>query len=1215
MLTFDVLRAESTSSCGAASSYAAPSEVTDALTTDTSGNYVLTDKWGNSWNFDPNGLPDSFTDRNGNLDDYTYSGSYQITGWTDERGKAYSFTRNSNNFVTGITDFSGRSWSLAYDSSDNLVSVTTPTTPDQTSGITTTFGYDGSNRMTSITDGRGHTAVSIAYNGSTGSVSSVTLTGGSVSYAYSSGYTDRTDRNGGVHRTSYTGKHVTKTAMIVSSTSKYETVYRYTGDRITNIVYPLGNRVDFVYDSAGCLTERRRRTTDTSTNASSDLVESWTFNSSNFSLSHTDARGNSWSYARDSKGNRTGVANPTVTHPATQTSSRSIAYNAHGQVTSETDEEGRVTSLTYSTSGSDIGLVVARTIDPSGLALITTFERDSAGNVTTMTDPRGKTTNLAWDNLRRLTQTQAPSPLLHRVQFNYDGDGNLTKKDVENLDKDGAVVTANAWITSTYTYTVDNLVSDVVEEIDATHTRTTSLEYDGNRNLIRVSKPAGNKIKYDYTERDLLWKTTDGETSGVAGTEENAYDDNGNLTSATNPRGNSTTFAYDLFDRRTRATNALGAYSEWTYDENGNVTTIRRRSVSNVELQRTSRSFDERNRLWQTSDLFYDPSTTYSDAVSEIERYKTGEPKVTTNARGKATNYLLDAAGRLTKITDAMGNEIASTLDGNGNATGLSIKEIDGSTSVTHSYEATYDEMNRRVSTVEINRTNTSVRLTTAFGFDSRNNLVWKVDAEGNPTRWTFDGLSRMTKVERALTVGTPIENFTSSQDTTYGFDSNDRLISLRDDAGHETVFSYDARDRVTQETRPDATHTDFTYDANGDVATVTDPNRSVVENTYDSLDRLTARGVSRGSGIVDTTWETYAYDALDRLVDARDDDSKVELLYTSIGLSSSVYGDTQTKTVGTPSAKSVTTKVDANGNLTSQLYPSALSITRTYNDIDAVATITDGTNTIASYTYIGFRLKKIAYQNGTSDNRVYTGFRNEIASIQHLNASFGTLVRMDYGYDRTHNVTYERFGASGAAGDAFAYDKLGRLTTAWTGSVTPTTPSTAQYVKKIDYSLDDDGNRTSVTTTLWGATPTVESYTSSTLNVYTAVGGASRSCDVNGNTTDDGLNRYVYNYRNAICELRNQSNGLVATYAYDALGRRFEKVIVGGTTERLIYSGPTIVSRFKNSYWSEDYVHRGKAGPAGSDNPGDPGAHRGGNGGGAAAEAVVLPPGPDRQP
>ena len=187
-------------------------------------------------------------------------------------------------------------------------------------------------------------------------------------------------------------------------------------------------------------------------------------------------------------------------------------------------------------------------------------------------------------------------------------------------------------------------------------------------------------------------------------------------------------------------------------------------------------------------------------------------------------------------------------------------------------------------------------------------------------------------------------------------------------------------------------------------------------------------------------------------------------------------------------------------------------------------------------------------FGNGTTATYSYGGFREDLTTIHHETSTPTTLVRLDYGYNKVHDRTYERYGASGSAGDAFEYDKARRLTKAWMGSSTPSSPSGNTYVKTIDYNMDDDGNRTSVVTTPYGVSPTTESYTTNTLNQYTAVGGASPTYDGNGNLTDNGTYKFKYNYKNLICEARlSSNNSLVATYTYDAAGRRVEKAVSGG--------------------------------------------------------------------
>ena len=214
-----------------------------------------------------------------------------------------------------------------------------------------------------------------------------------------------------------------------------------------------------------------------------------------------------------------------------------------------------------------------------------------------------------------------------------------------------------------------------------------------------------------------------------------------------------------------------------------------RKNSSDVELQRETYYFDERGRHWKTSALFKDPGSTYSDAITIIARLKTGQVATLTNARNKNTAYTYDGAGRLTAKTDAMGNSISYTLDANGNQTAWTITEKDGMTNISHSFEGTYDQLNRQLTTVEIDRNTSSNRLTTTNAYDSRSNLVFQVNAMGNPTRWTYDGADRMTKVERALTLGSTINDFTTAQVTQWGFDKNDRMTSHKDDAPNESTW------------------------------------------------------------------------------------------------------------------------------------------------------------------------------------------------------------------------------------------------------------------------------------------------------------------------------------------------------------------------------------------------------------------------------------------
>jgi hypothetical protein len=174
--------------------------------------------------------------------------------------------------------------------------------------------------------------------------------------------------------------------------------------------------------------------------------------------------------------------------------------------------------------------------------------------------------------------------------------------------------------------------------------------------------------------------------------------------------------------------------------------------------------------------------------------------------------------------------------------------------------------------------------------------------------------------------------------------------------------------------------------------------------------------------------------------------------------------------------------------------------------------------------------------------------------------------VDLQYAYNDNHDRLYERYGGGSDPGDAFEYDLARRLDVAWLGSVAPASRSGSAYTKKIEYAMDDDGNRSSVLVTPYGQSPASTSYSDNSLNQYTAVGGVSQAHDGNGNLTDDGTYLYEYNFRNLPCRVKQKSGGAtVATYTHDALGRRVTKV-VSSDTKRYIYSGAETVAVYDGS-------------------------------------------------
>ena len=90
-------------------------------------------------------------------------------------------------------------------------------------------------------------------------------------------------------------------------------------------------------------------------------------------------------------------------------------------------------------------------------------------------------------------------------------------------------------------------------------------------------------------------------------------------------------------------------------------------------------------------------------------------------------------------------------------------------------------------------------------------------------------------------------------------------------------------------------------------------------------------------------------------------------------------------------------------------------------------------------------------------------------------------------------------------------------------------------------------------------------------LNQYTSVGGATLTYDANGNLTSDGATTYGYDVENRLISASGVRN---ATLTYDPLGRLFQ-IVSGGATTQFLYDGDELIAEFDGSgTLRQRYVH-----------------------------------------
>jgi RHS repeat-associated protein len=118
-----------------------------------------------------------------------------------------------------------------------------------------------------------------------------------------------------------------------------------------------------------------------------------------------------------------------------------------------------------------------------------------------------------------------------------------------------------------------------------------------------------------------------------------------------------------------------------------------------------------------------------------------------------------------------------------------------------------------------------------------------------------------------------------------------------------------------------------------------------------------------------------------------------------------------------------------------------------------------------------------------------------------------------------------------------------------------------------LSYTYDNGGRRTGVTgslvrTALPDALPNAGV---DAANRLTVSGPQSLTYDANGNLTGDGSQTYVWNARDQLVQIKDANDVVLASFTYDALGRRQTK-IVGGVASGYVYDGANIVQELAGS-------------------------------------------------
>lgn len=1169
---------------GGGGTYTSPPGAFDVMFKNADSTWSRTTKDGTLWHFNVGGYLDYIRNRYGRQTTIQRDAAQKILSWSDFAGRTTTVSYYANGYASAMTDWGGRQVAFSYTAQGYLLSVSYPATTffDSvaqavvTRGKTIAFQYtvgtgtanDGN--LLYVFDDVGASSISNTFDALDRTTSS-TSRGRLWTYSYlSSGATRVVDADGVTVDYSFdaTGRVNRKEvwtrsgmglpALRLGEPASYVWQYEHANacncGLLTKLTYPDGSTVALAYDAWGDMTSRVR----TDAAASQSLTEAWTYSSfvqycrmTSYTMAGGYAPGAITADHRvtvtyDSQGSATQIIYPKASvNGVLVAPTIDIVRNALGQVTSYVGTDGVVTSYSYVPGTLELASVIR---NPGGLNVTTTYTWDVFSRMSSFTSPRGFVTAYEYNALDQLTQMTGPQPKAPIVRWMRDERENVYQVEVENRDSSGTVIVSNPWITATSIFDANNRLWRSDEEIDAGSVASTRYEYTSAGRLAAIVDPMGGRTEYTYDERGLSFKVTVGAGTTAAGTTTTSYDVVGRCSSTVDALGVSTSYAFDFASRLQSVAHPDGRTDTAVWDEDGRKVMFIS-TAEGVVRMRSRWSYDPIGQtltegvdlLSATGALIRTPTTTfrYADSLRLV---------AVQTPTGETVSWSRDALGRVTTVEDPVQGRVEQAYDPDGNVTQTTRRDWNPT---TQQFESIVDQYSWDELGLVTSRTRAGGSAIPSQSwlrsYDGLGRVVATTDAVGNTTSNVWDARSLPISTTRDLRAGgTGAGGVVGTIVTATTYDALGRTVARIDGMGHSTTYAYDARSRVTSTTSAAGT-TSIVYDAASNAVSVTDPLGTMVTSGYDSMGRVTTRSVARAAGVLGTTAESYQYDAMGRTTSAADDDSSVARTYDSLGRT----------TTETQNGRTFSYTYDDSSRLTSITYPDGAVESR---QTDAAGRLTSvaiqNGPTLATYQSVGSRVLAESLGSGVQGLWGYDGLRRGTSVEYALGAT--SLKKFSYGWIAADQRAYEKRHHAGGTGDTYGFDSLYRRIQVKEGVADPAAEfaspgsQATTSVRTIAY----DAANSRATEVVTGAGAGTTAYAADGLNFYTNVGGVAHARDANGNRRDDGNLLFTYDYRNQLVEARNKAtNAIVATYQYDALGRRVAKT-VGAATRTFAWLG-----------------------------------------------------------
>lgn len=460
--------------------------------------------------------------------------------------------------------------------------------------------------------------------------------------------------------------------------------------------------------------------------------------------------------------------------------------------------------------------------------------------------------------------------------------------------------------------------------------------------------------------------------------------------------------------------------------------------------------------------------------------------------------FRYDSRGNLLEAEDNNGSITAFTYTSfNKVATSTSALGVALTTSDAAEYQAKRVELGFAALVANLTAANIAALralYTTAFTYDSNQNLIEQRDPGGDLTRYEYDANGNLTR-KIAFLDPANLTDPAQQQVTQYFYDGFGNNIETVDAEGHHTFGQFDHFGNLTRTIDARGGITSYTYDRDNRLLTVMDPEGHTTVNTYDAVGNRISITDAKGHTVF------RFYDRNNRLISTLDPSTTSASADRTTNYSYDVVGNQ-------------TSMTDAEGRTTTYTYNARRQMIEILT-----AQVTGATGTPVQYES-AFAYDGEGNRISVTNNRGFTTelLYNEDGLVSRRTDPNGHITQ--YRYDANNNQVAITAGMQLAAAQRrvlrFAYDEEDQL------------------IREIDA----EGNATEYS--------------------YDAIGNVLSLTDGNGHRTDysyDRNNRMIRETRPAVFDPRTGlSTRYVVEHRYDANGNEVELVDENGELTRFSF-------------------------------------------------------------